>query len=85
MVSGGPCSVLTTLTREAAQADYHADFAMVFNADHPDPRRIQGHKKARVIAISKPSKGIFYLTIAYDSDDEFEKHSKALMQMLSFS
>ena len=58
---------------------------MVFNSDHPNPTRIGGRKKARVFAISKPDKGIFYLTITYDVDEELETNYKALTRMLKFN
>lgn len=83
-VSGSPCSVSTTLPASVVQADYRADLGMVLKADHPSQSRIGGHKKACVIAISKPSRGIFYATIAYDSEGEFERGYQAVKHMLKF-
>jgi hypothetical protein len=37
-----------------------------------------------VIAISKPSSGLFYATIAYDSDGEFERGYQVVRHMLKF-
>jgi hypothetical protein len=84
MVSGDNCSVLSKFPAEAVQEDYNADLGMVFMAKKPNPKRIEGHKKAALIAISKPSKGLFYITIAYDSDEDFENNFESIMYSLKF-
>jgi hypothetical protein len=84
MVSGDSCNVLTKFPTEAVQADYNADFGIVFMAKKPNPKRIGGHKKASLIAISKPSKGLFYITIAYDSDEDFNNNFETIMYSLKF-
>ena len=84
LVSSSPCSVSTKLPAGVVRADYRADLGMVLKADHPSQSRIGGHKKASVIAISKPSSGLFYATIAYDSDGEFERGYQAVRHMLKF-
>lgn len=84
MVTGSSCSVLSDM-HEAAHAEYRADFGMVLDADEPKSARIEGHRRARVFAVSKPSKGIFYLTVMYDSSEEMENNSKALTRMLKFA
>ncbi|MGA2652392.1 MAG: hypothetical protein ABSF28_17790 [Terracidiphilus sp.] len=84
LVSSSPCSVSTKLPASVVRADYRADLGMVLKANHPDQGRIGGHKKASVIAISKPSSGIIYATIAYDSDSEFERGYQAVRHMLKF-
>lgn len=83
-VTGSSCSVETELSSESAHAEYHADLGLVLEADDPSPARIEGHKRARVFAISKPSKGLFYATFMYDSDEEFEDNRKAVAHMLKF-
>lgn len=45
MVSGDDCYVLNKFPREAVQADYNADFGMIFMAKKPNPKRIGGRKK----------------------------------------
>jgi hypothetical protein len=84
LVSSSPCSVSTKLPAGVVRADYRADLGMVLKADHPNQSRIGEHKKMSVIAISKPSRGLFYATIAYDSDDEFERGYQAVRHMLKF-
>ncbi len=84
LVSGSTCSVSTKLPASVVQADFGADLGIVLKADHPDPSRIGGHKKVSVIAISKPSRGLFYAPIAYDSDGEFERGYQAVRHMLKF-
>jgi hypothetical protein len=84
MVSGDNCYVLTKFPTEAVQADYNADLGMVFMAKKPNPKRIGGHKKAALVAISKPSKGLFYITIAYDSDEDFNNNFETVMYSLKF-
>lgn len=84
LVAGSPCTVSTKLPASVVQADYRADFGMVLGADHPNQSRIRGHKKVSVIAVSKPSRGIFYATVAYESDYELEKGFQAVRQMLRF-
>ena len=84
LVSSSPCSVSTKLPASIVQGDYRADLGIVLKADHPKQSRIGGHKKASVIAISKPSRGLFYTTIAYDSDGEFERGYQAVRHMLKF-
>ncbi len=84
LVSGSPCSVSTKLSAGVVRADYRADLGMVLKADNPNQSRIGGHKKASVIAISKPSSGIFYVTITYDSASEFERGYQAVRHMLKF-
>jgi hypothetical protein len=85
LVSSSPCSVFTKLPASVVRADYRADLGMVLKANHPNQNRIGGHKKASVIAISKPSSGLFYATIAYDSDIEFERGYQAVRHMLKFN
>lgn len=84
LVSSSPCRVSTKLPASVVRADYGADLGIVLKADHPNQSRIGGHKKASVIAISKPSSGLFYVTIAYDSDDEFERGYQTVRHMLKF-
>jgi hypothetical protein len=84
LVSSSPCTVTTKLPASVVQEDFRADLGIVLKSDHPNRHRIGGHKKASVIAISKPSRGLFYLTIAYDSDDEFERGYQAVRHMLKF-
>lgn len=85
MVTGSECSVVTELQPKAVNSQYHADFGIIFEADTPKAERIDGHRKARVIAISKPNKGLFYTTVIYNSDDEFEQNSRVLTRMLKFN
>jgi hypothetical protein len=84
LVSSSPCRVSTKLTASVVQEDYRADLGLVLKADRPNQRRIGGHKEASVIAISKPSRGLFYTTVAYDSDDEFERGYQVVRHMLKF-
>jgi hypothetical protein len=84
LVASSPCRLSTKLPASVVQADYRADLGIVLKADHPNQSRIGGHKKASVIAISKPSKGLFYITITYDSDSEFERAYEAVRHMLKF-
>jgi hypothetical protein len=84
LVSSSPCRVSAKLPTRAVRADYRADLGVVLKAVHPNQSRIGGHKKASVIAISKPSSGLFYATIAYDSDGEFERGYQAVRHMLKF-
>lgn len=84
LVSRSPCSVSTMLSGSVVQVDFRADLGMVLKADHPSRNRIGGHKRECVIAISKPSRGLFYATIAYDSDGEFERGYQAVKHMLQF-
>jgi hypothetical protein len=84
LVSSSTCSVSTELPAGVVRADYRADFGMILKANHPNQNRIGGHKKASVIAISKPSSGLFYATIAYDSDGEFERGYQVVRHMLKF-
>ncbi len=85
MVLGDDCHVFIKFPTEDVQADYNADLGMVLMANKPNPKRIGGHKKAAIIAISKPSKGLFYITIAYDSDKDFKKNFEPIMYSLKFS
>ncbi len=75
---------MTKFPSEAVKADYDADLGMMFMAKNPDPKRIGGHKKMSLVAISKPSKGLFYITIAYDSDQDFQNYFEPLMYSLKF-
>jgi hypothetical protein len=84
LVSGSPCTVSTKLPASVVQTDYRADLGILLRSDHPNPSRMGGHKKVSVIAVSKPSRGIFYATIAYDSDGQFERGFQAVRQMLRF-
>ena len=84
LVSSSPCTVSTELPANVVQADYRADFGIVLKADPPNQSRIGGHKRASVITISKPSRGLFYATIAYDSDGDFERGYQAVRHMLKF-
>jgi hypothetical protein len=84
LVSNSLCSVSAKLPASVVQADYRADLGIVLKVHNPNQSRIGGHKKARVIAISKPSSGIFYVTIVYDSDGEFESGYQAVRHMLKF-
>ena len=84
MVSGGNCYVLNKFPTEAVQADYNADFGMIFMAKKPDQNRLGGHKKMSVVAISKPNKGFFYITIAYDSDEDFKNNFEPIIYSLKF-
>jgi hypothetical protein len=84
LVSGSRCIVSTKLPASVVQGDYRADLGIVLKADHPNKSRIAGHKMASMIAISRPSRGLFYATVAYDSDDEFEGGYQAVRHMLKF-
>lgn len=84
LVSGSQCSVSTKLPASVVQGDYRADLGIILKTDHPHRSRIAEHKNASVIAISKPSRGLFYATIAYDSDGEFEIGYQAVRHMLKF-
>ena len=85
MVLGGDCRVFTKFPTEDVQGDYNADLGMVLMAGKPDPKRIGGHKKAAIVAISRPAKGLFYITMAYDSDEYFKEHFEPIMYSLKFS
>ena len=84
LVSGGPCRVYAKLPSAVVQTDYHADLGMILKAERPRRSRLVGHKAASVIAISKPSRGLIYTTILYDSDAEFDKAYEGLKHMLTF-
>jgi hypothetical protein len=78
------CGVAARFEKKDVQTDYHADFGIMLKANHPNPKLIDGHKYAIVVAISKPSKGLVYTTIASDSAEELERNFEPLMYSLRF-
>lgn len=78
------CSMMTSFDSGDVAADYNADLGSVFKAEKPVTNRIEGHKKAVMVAVSKPNKGMFYIMIAYDLDDELDKNLESIMYSLKF-
>ncbi len=76
LVSSSRCTASTKLPASLVQGEYRADLGTVLKADNPSQSHIGGHKKASVIAISKPSRGLFYITISYDSDGDLREAIK---------
>lgn len=84
LVSGGSCEVVGALPQDVLVKRYHAEYGMVLQAAPADPALLGGHRIATVVAIAKPSRGLVYLTLAYDAPGDFAKHLASLLYLVTF-